>query len=955
MAASSETLKIIVQLQDQASKGLKVLANSVALVNAPVNEASKATSQLASSVRVLGGALAAFSIGYVAKSFTDAAATAENFAVRLDNLLGNVAESRQLFEDLAVYAGKVSYEYKDIMSSAASLAAVMTGGREEIERWMPILTDLAATFNLTMQDTTSQIIRMYTSGAAAADLFRERGVTAMLGFQAGVHYSAKETKKQIVKMWEDPASKFRGMTEALGRTWNGMMSILSDKWFLFRNSVMSSGLFDYIKGALRTLLNYLDKLAADTSAQEWAASASSFVIRSIKNVITAVGWLSESVRGLRLLWQGIYTIIGYIDGAIAVFTRNFYNDVHKLLGLVEAALRAMQKMEPPAAKGYYDSLIKSVQEWKDSTGKSVDYMNGKIDELNAKIAESIKELDQLGDAIPIPKRVDALLKEIEHQAKLIRDATEKDKKILRQSSKVTDGGKAQKYTEVDRIRDEMEKVDALTKKFLVRIDFEYDHQKVKLEEYFTARRRLAEQSYDYELEKLIEIADAIPANKRKDKEQAIVEIYKRQKEYENELLSIESARLSAVKEREEAEKEAARTIKDIHARATDVGGGLNVEIYSENRELEQRQKEEVERFVELEKQGHITSEQLQDLHTAHMLEKEKVYADQRRRVREKEKEAETIITNETYRVALGSMDDLNAQLTSEMYDLTQRQKEETERLLEIKKEGYATEEQMQALHLQHMLEKEQLAADQREAINRAAMSGLGDSYGGFSQMFEGMYQLSGQKSAEFFELYKMTAIAETTISTYQSAQEAYKSLVGIPYVGPGLAVAAAAAAVAAGLGRIAMIQAQRMPAKKMAIGGLVTPQELRAQSVISGGPIRGYSPSDHADNVPVSATAGEFMHPVRAVRYYGIHVMDAIRRMTIPREILEPYINPYVPVPGGAALAAGGYVSGGEPSVNNAYSVSVPLTTVDTLDGLAEKLRDTIERTVIDLLDRELG
>lgn len=54
----------------------------------------------------------------------------------------------------------------------------------------------------------------------------------------------------------------------------------------------------------------------------------------------------------------------------------------------------------------------------------------------------------------------------------------------------------------------------------------------------------------------------------------------------------------------------------------------------------------------------------------------------------------------------------------------------------------------------------------------------------------------------------------------------------------------------------------------------------------AGGPVGGWSPHRRADNVPAMLTAGEYVHPVDAVGYYGTDVMDALRRRRIPREQL---------------------------------------------------------------------
>jgi len=56
-----------------------------------------------------------------------------------------------------------------------------------------------------------------------------------------------------------------------------------------------------------------------------------------------------------------------------------------------------------------------------------------------------------------------------------------------------------------------------------------------------------------------------------------------------------------------------------------------------------------------------------------------------------------------------------------------------------------------------------------------------------------------------------------------------------------------------------------------------------------GGAIPGNSPNKRADNIPIMATAGEFMQPVDSVDYYGTDFMEALRSRAIPREALAGY------------------------------------------------------------------
>ncbi|NCD17872.1 MAG: hypothetical protein EOL91_11315, partial [Actinobacteria bacterium] len=173
-------------------------------------------------------------VANAASSFIEAASKVEQLRVRLTVLTGTLEKGNELFEKMADLAGRVPFTYDEIMAASVNLRAVVRGGNEEVVRLMPIILDLAATTGLGIEETTSQMIRMYSAGAGAADLFRERGVLAMLGFQAGVSVSAEETMDRVIAAWEDGESRFRGATEKLATTWQGQVSMMQDAWFNFK-------------------------------------------------------------------------------------------------------------------------------------------------------------------------------------------------------------------------------------------------------------------------------------------------------------------------------------------------------------------------------------------------------------------------------------------------------------------------------------------------------------------------------------------------------------------------------------------------------------------------------------------------------------------------------------------------------------------------------------------------
>jgi hypothetical protein len=132
------------------------------------------------------------------------------------------------------------------------------------------------------------------------------------------------------------------------------------------------------------------------------------------------------------------------------------------------------------------------------------------------------------------------------------------------------------------------------------------------------------------------------------------------------------------------------------------------------------------------------------------------------------------------------------------------------------------------------------------------------------------------------------------IDTYASATAAYKAMAGIPIVGPGLAITAAAAAIGAGLANVAAIQATEPP--KAETGGL-----LVGKSHNEGG-------------ILIEAEGDEYITAKDRVRALGRNLFDFLNFAPIEKVKLAfaGLPIPSVPIPQsiGSYYAAGGSVSG---------------------------------------------
>lgn len=127
-------------------------------------------------------------------------------------------------------------------------------------------------------------------------------------------------------------------------------------------------------------------------------------------------------------------------------------------------------------------------------------------------------------------------------------------------------------------------------------------------------------------------------------------------------------------------------------------------------------------------------------------------------------------------------------------------------------------------------EQQRTKARQQETSRQLGMAASG--FGSMASIADSFYQLSGKKSKEAFVAYQVMKSGETVISTADAAMKAYSAMASIPYVGPALGVAAAAAAVAAGA-----VQLQSIWSTSPEGGGSISGVSGGAVSAGSGGDI----------------------------------------------------------------------------------------------------------------------
>jgi len=263
------------------------------------------------SVFSLKGALVGLGAGAIVKSFVDVGKEVESLQVRFKFLFGSIEEGKEAFDSLTDFAGRVPFSLEEISRASGNLAVVAKDA-QDLNRVLEITGNVAAVTGLDFETTSSQIQRAFSGGIGAADLFRERGVRALLGFQNGAKVTAEETVARFEELFAGDG-QFANATKDLATTLEGTLSMIGDKYFKFQKDV-ASGFFEELKGEFGDLNVFLEQNEQQikdiaTAIGENFAGAISKTSNLIKDVAPAVKNISDALGTTITGFQSLPTFV----------------------------------------------------------------------------------------------------------------------------------------------------------------------------------------------------------------------------------------------------------------------------------------------------------------------------------------------------------------------------------------------------------------------------------------------------------------------------------------------------------------------------------------------------------------------------------------------------------------------------------------------------------------------
>ena len=392
------TTNINIIAKNKASAALGKVNRDVKKIN---NSATSLNSGFSRMRNLVLGVAAAVGGIKLAKGFLDAAVEVQNLGVQLKFITGSAEEGAKALGIVSKAAANSSFQLRD-MAQAAPLLLTVADSTDELNELLGITGDIAAASGLTFVESAGQLQRAMSGGIAAADLFRERGIKSLLGFQEGVQFTAKETKEQIVTAFREGTTTIAGASIEMANTFTGQLSMISDKIFQFQTQVMDAKPFEFLQGIVEVVNTELAKnfgsieVAASKIGNAVVDSAISVMIGSAKIIdalIPVFNTIKSGVNGILAVTDALpptikaLGIIGFlmlgVKGKLIVLAIGLIVDKIKFIfnTVMETVVATARKIGSFADAMGLDGTAAKINGWADSVENKLESLGSSLEDF----------------------------------------------------------------------------------------------------------------------------------------------------------------------------------------------------------------------------------------------------------------------------------------------------------------------------------------------------------------------------------------------------------------------------------------------------------------------------------------------------------------------------------------------------------------------------------------------
>ncbi len=300
----AKSIKVVLELDDRKFKqGMKSADNSVENFERNSKSAGMSVGTFAAGLAAAGTA----ALGLA--SAVNAARSVEDLGITLETLYGDAEQAALALEMVKNEAARLPIALNDIQSGVPALALVeeKMGG---LDKAIQFTAGVASSFGMSFQEAATNVQRSLSAGIGAADLFRDKGVKAFLGFQEGAEYTAEQTEEMFLQAFD----KVTAANEKAAESMTGQMSMVGDAVFQVQEALgaaFSESLKEVLKDFNAAFAENKDRILEVASAIGSAlGSALGFLVDHLDIIIPLIGAFAAGWAAIKFvaIAQGIMAV-----------------------------------------------------------------------------------------------------------------------------------------------------------------------------------------------------------------------------------------------------------------------------------------------------------------------------------------------------------------------------------------------------------------------------------------------------------------------------------------------------------------------------------------------------------------------------------------------------------------------------------------------------------------------
>lgn len=342
------TIKFLVEMRDGASGPLKKLGKAADESGKDAKTATTKYTELSSKLHLLGVAAGAAKTAVtmiakpmilLGKESIGAGAQMEGFETRLNVLMGSSSMAKKRLDELFKIGSTTPFQLPGLIEAEVNLRALGVNAEETL----PLIMDFAGAMKVDVARAAVEVGRAMQFGAGAVETIAGRSLRAQVELKTGgdaLKMSTEEFKAALIDTLTDEQGIFKGGTDKLAATFDGMISNMQDAWFKFTKEIADAGLFLTAKATLIVILELLGKNQVAT--KNLATDVSGLLVESFFRVLDAVSGIIK----LFINWKVLITSVALLVGKLKLLMLSTFEIGAKIGTQIRKIINLMPTTSP---------------------------------------------------------------------------------------------------------------------------------------------------------------------------------------------------------------------------------------------------------------------------------------------------------------------------------------------------------------------------------------------------------------------------------------------------------------------------------------------------------------------------------------------------------------------------------------------------------------------------------